>query len=47
MFCYSMEVKFLAWNLLELAFYGKLGFFGSDLDGNKGTNGVLNEKSER
>ena len=30
-----MEAKFLTWNLLKLASYGKFGFSRSDLDGNK------------
>ena len=35
-----MEAKFSAWNLLELASYGKFGFSRPDLDGNKPAKGM-------
>ena len=37
--CFT-EAKFSAWNLFELASYGKFGFSRSDLDGNKLAKGM-------
>ena len=35
-----MEANFLAWNLFELASYGKFGLSRPDLDGNKLAKGM-------
>ena len=46
-FCCLAEAKSLAWNLFELASYGKFGFSGPDLDENKlAKSNVQREKRE-
>ena len=42
-----MEAKFSAWNLLELASYGKFGFSRPDLDGNKLAKGMCLARKAR
>ena len=41
------EAKFSAWNLFELASYGKFDFSRPDLDGNKLAKGMCLERKAR
>ena len=47
MYCCFAEAKFSAWNLFELAPYGKFGFSRPDLDGNKLAKGICLARKER
>ena len=47
MLCCFAETEFSAWNLFELASYGKFGFSRPDLDGNKLAKGMCLARKAR